>query len=178
MNIRAYNGTIPVIDPSAYIDDLALVIGKVNIGADSSVWPMTVIRGDVNSITIGHHTNIQDGSVLHVTHEREQEGLAGCPLKIGNYVTVGHRVLLHGCTIGDYCLIGMGAVVMDKAVLDDRVMVGAGSLVSPGKHLESGNLYVGNPVRNVRKLTGEELAFLDYSAGHYVELKDRYTRND
>ena len=169
MNIRTYQGIAPVVDASAYIDDAALVIGNVTIGAESSIWPMTVVRGDVNWISIGHHTNIQDGSVLHVTHENCLQDMPGYPLNIGNYVTVGHKALLHACTIEDYCLVGMGAIIMDNAVVREKVIVGAGSVVGPGKILESGYLYVGNPARKARKLSTEELELPVY-------LKDNHTR--
>lgn len=174
MSIRTYEGITPVLETGVYIDETALVIGDVTIGADSSIWPMAVVRGDVNKITIGHHTNIQDGSVLHVTHEYTQAGINGYQLNIGNFITVGHKVILHGCTICDYCLIGMGAIIMDDAVVQEKVMVGAGSLVAPGKNLESGYLYLGSPARKVRELSHEELKTLEYSAAHYVELKNKH----
>ena len=132
---------------------------------------MTVIRGDVHSIRIGERTNIQDASVCHVTHDGDFSP-GGFPLTVGNNVTVGHRVLLHACTVGDDCLIGMAATIMDGAVIEDNVIVGAGSLVPTGKRLESGYLYVGSPVKRVRELNDKELAFLKYSAEHYSKLKD------
>jgi len=171
MTIRKFQDKTPIIDDSAYIDDTALVIGDVEIGANSSVWPMTVIRGDVHSIRIGERTNIQDASVCHVTHDGDFSP-GGFPLTVGNNVTVGHRVLLHACTVGDDCLIGMAATIMDGAVIEDNVIVGAGSLVPTGKRLESGYLYVGSPVKRVRELNDKELAFLKYSAEHYSKLKD------
>ena len=171
MTIRDFQSKSPEIASSAYIDEAALVIGDVSIGADSSVWPMTVIRGDVHSIKIGERTNIQDASVCHVTHDGEYSP-GGFPLTVGDDVTVGHRVLLHACTVGDLCLIGMAATIMDGAVVEDKVIVGAGSLVPTGKTLESGYLYVGSPVKRVRKLNEKELAFLKYSAEHYSKLKD------
>ncbi len=171
MTIRRFQDKTPIIDDSAYIDDTALVIGDVEIGANSSVWPMTVIRGDVHSIRIGERTNIQDASVCHVTHDGDFSP-GGFPLTVGNNVTVGHRVLLHACTVGDDCLIGMAATIMDGAVIEDNVIVGAGSLVPTGKRLESGYLYVGSPVKRVRELNDKELAFLKYSAEHYSKLKD------
>ena len=174
MTIRNFAGSTPALGAGVYVDATALVIGEVTIGADTSIWPMVVVRGDVNRITIGHHTNIQDGSVLHVTHDNELAGKSGYPLSIGNYVTVGHKALLHACTIGDYCLIGMGAIIMDAAVVQEKVIVGAGSLVAPGKTLESGYLYVGNPARQTRPLRPEELRTLEYQARHYVELKNRH----
>jgi carbonic anhydrase/acetyltransferase-like protein (isoleucine patch superfamily) len=173
MTIRTHNGKTPTIHETAYIDESAVVIGDVTLGEDSSLWPMVVARGDVNSITIGHHTNIQDGSVLHVTHDFPLVP-GGIPLVIGNYVTVGHKAILHACHIGDYCLIGMGAIVMDNARLPGRLVVGAGALVPPGKQLEGGYLYVGNPVRKARALKDGELESIEYSARHYVELKNQH----
>lgn len=173
MNVRPYQGVQPVIGNNVYIDQTALVIGDVSIGDDCSIWPMTVVRGDVNKITIGSRTNIQDGSILHVTHPHKNlpEGFL---LHVGNNVTVGHKVVLHGCQIGDSCLIGMGSVIMDGVIVHPGVMVGAGSLVAPDKELESGYLYVGSPVKKVRPLTADEKGWLDYSATHYVKLKNRY----
>ena len=136
-NIRQYKNFIPKIDKTAYIDEAAVVIGDVEIGAESSVWPCVVIRGDIHHIRIGHHTNIQDGSVLHVTHASEFTP-DGFPLIVGNHVVVGHNVTLHGCTVHDHSLIGMNAVVLDGAVVESRVLVAAGSVVGPGKVLESG----------------------------------------
>ena len=173
MTIRDFEKHHPQIAASAFIDETAVVIGDVEIGDDVSVWPTSVVRGDVNSIRIGAKTNIQDGSVLHVTHDSEHAP-GGYPLFIGEGVTVGHRVILHACTIGDYCLVGMGATVLDGAVLEDKVMLGANSLVSPGKVLEGGYLYLGSPARKVRRLRDSELAWLEYSAAHYVVLKNRY----
>jgi len=173
VSIRNFENHSPVIDESAFIDESAVVIGNVKIDADVSVWPLTTIRGDINSIEIGARSNIQDGSVLHVTHDSDYSP-GGFSLSIGESVTVGHKVILHACTIGNYCLVGMGSTVLDGAVLEDKVMLGANSLVSPGKRLESGYLYVGSPARQVRKLTEKELAWLEYSAAHYVDLKNRY----
>lgn len=173
MNIRDFENHSPVIDESAFIDESAVVIGNVKIAADVSVWPLTTIRGDINSIEIGARSNIQDGSVLHVTHNSEYSP-GGFALSVGESVTVGHQAILHACTIGNNCLVGMGSTVLDGAVLEDNVMLGANSLVSPGKILESGYLYVGSPARQVRKLTEKELAWLAYSATHYVDLKNRY----
>ncbi len=175
MAIRSFNGKTPDIAASAYVDDTALVIGDVTIGEDSSIWPMTVARGDVHSITIGKRTNIQDACVLHVTHDG-QFSPGGFPLKVGDDVTVGHRVTLHACTVGNFCLIGMSATIMDGAVLGDRVIIGAGSLVPTGKTLEGGYLYVGSPVKRVRVLNENELAFLEYSSVHYAKLKDKHRR--
>ena len=173
MAIRQFENHQPHIHPTVFIDEQALVVGKVSIGKDSSIWPMTVVRGDVNSIEIGQRTNIQDGSVLHVTHDSEYaEG--GMPLVIGSDVTVGHKVILHACRLEDRCLIGMGSIVLDGAVIAAGSMVGAGALVPPGKVLEGGYLYLGTPVKQVRELTDKEKCYLEYSAGHYVRLKNRH----
>lgn len=176
-NIRPFKKQLPEIAESAYIDPAAVVIGDVVIGADSSVWPMATIRGDVNSISIGERTNIQDGSVLHVTHEGP---LApdGFSLNIGSEVTVGHKVVLHACTVEDKCLIGMGSVVLDGAVISSGCILGAGSVVSPGKVLEGGYLYLGAPARKIRELNQKEKDFLSYSAKHYVRLKNDYMHCD
>ncbi len=172
-NIRAFKDVMPVIGKQTYIDEAACVIGDVVIGDNCSVWPMVAIRGDVNYIRIGDRTNIQDGSVLHVTHSGplSPEGKA---LIIGSDVTVGHGVVLHACTIEDACLIGMGSVVLDGALIKQGAMIGAGSVVSPGKELEGGYLYVGTPARRARELKQEEKDFLLYSAQHYVKLKNDY----
>jgi carbonic anhydrase/acetyltransferase-like protein (isoleucine patch superfamily) len=171
--IRAFKGITPTIAATAYIDDAALVIGDVTVGDDASLWPMTVARGDVHTITIGRRTNIQDGSVLHVTQDNEFNP-GGYALRIGDDVTVGHNVTLHACTIEDLCLIGMGSTILDGAVIHSRVMLGAGSLVTPGKELESGYLYLGTPAQKVRPLSARELAYLPFSAAHYVELKNQH----
>ena len=176
MTIRSLQGKTPDIADSAFIDETAIVIGDVTIGEDSSIWPMTVVRGDVQKITIGKRTNIQDACVLHVTHDCIYTP-GGFPLTIGDGVTAGHRATLHACTIGDYCLIGMSATIMDGAVLGDRLIIGAGSLVPAGKKLEGGYLYVGSPVKQLRPLNEEELKSLEYSADHYVEVKNMHMRS-
>lgn len=173
MAIRDFEDILPNIDPSCYVEDTALVIGKVSICANSSIWPFTVLRGDVNNISIGENTNIQDHSVCHVTHQGPNHH-GGFSLVIGNNVTVGHRVTLHGCTIKDNCLIGMGSTILDGAIVHENTIVGAGSLVSPGKELESGYLWLGSPVRKARPLSEEEIESIEYSAQHYVKLKNRY----
>lgn len=156
-----------------WIDPRASVIGRVRLGDDVSVWPGVVLRGDVHRIEIGARTNIQDNSVGHVTHDGPNSP-GGFPLIVGEDVTVGHAAVLHACTIGARCLVGMGALVLDGAQLEPDVMLAAGSLVSPGKRLESGWLYQGRPARPVRRLDEGELEMLRYSAAHYVRLKDRY----
>ncbi len=173
MTIRTFLGKTPIIAESAFVDATALVIGEVTIGADASIWPMTVIRGDVQAITIGERTNIQDASVLHVTHDGKYSP-GGAPLQIGAGVTVGHRVILHACEVGDHCLIGMASTIMDGAVLGGRLMIGAGSLVPPGKRLEGGHLYVGSPVKQMRRLSEVELQQLEYSADHYIDVKNKH----
>lgn len=172
-DIRAFEQYSPQIAPDVYLDPGCSVIGEVTIGAQSSVWPGVVIRGDVASISIGAHTNIQDASVLHVSHSSEFHPSAS-PLTIGDQVTVGHKVILHGCTVGNRCLIGMGAIVMDDAVIEDQVLLAAGSLVPGRKRLYSGYLYQGSPAHQVRALSDQELAYLDYSAAHYVRLAQRH----
>lgn len=173
MTITSYKAIHPTIDASAYIAQTATVIGDVGIGKDSSVWPMAVIRGDVNYIRIGERTSIQDGSVLHVSHASEING-PGFPLTIGNDVTVGHRVVLHGCRIDDCCLIGIGSILLDGVHVQSHVVIGAGSLVTPGKTLESGYLYLGQPARKVRPLTQQEMDYFKYTAAYYVQLKNSY----
>jgi len=171
--IEDYKGQSPSIDKTAYIASKAVVIGKVRIGRDCSIWPMASVRGDVNYIEIGEYSNIQDCCVLHVTHDGIYSP-GGQPLIIKDYVTVGHSVTLHACTIKSYSLIGIGSIVLDKAVVNERVLVGAGSLVPPGKVLDSEHLYLGSPVKKIRKLTKLELDFFEYSAKHYVKLKNDY----
>lgn len=173
MSIRPFQNQTPTLGDNVYIAESAEVIGEVTLGDDSSVWPMAVIRGDVNAISIGQRSNIQDASILHVTHKNEANP-EGYPLCIGDDVTVGHKVMLHGCTIGNRVLIGMCAIVMDNVHIPDETIIGAGSLVPPGKKLESGHLYVGSPARKVRELTDAEKANLIYSAQHYSKLKDDY----
>ncbi len=173
MSIRNFKDHLPKFGNSVYMDQSAQVIGAVNLGDDVSVWPTAVIRGDVEKISIGAGTNVQDGAVLHVSHAGKFSP-EGHPLTIGHDVTIGHRAVVHGCTIGNYCLIGIGAIIMDDAVLEDYVMLGAGALVPPGKKLESGYLYVGSPAKPVRELSVTEKAFLAYSAEHYISLKNDY----
>ncbi len=176
MTIRPYNDKLPIIGKSVYIDQSAVIIGDVTLGDDVSIWPTTVVRGDVESITIGSATNVQDGSILHVSHAGKFSPI-GYPLVIGKGVTVGHRAVVHACTVGDYCLVGMGAVIMDGAVLEDFVMLGASALVPSGRRLESGYLYVGSPAKRIRTLTESELEFLKYSAEQYVQLKNDYLKD-
>ncbi len=172
-NVRAFEGRRPELGARAFLDPAALVIGAVLVGEDASLWPFSVARGDVNQIVIGARSNVQDNSVLHVTHDGPYSP-GGRPLVIGDDVTVGHQCVLHACTIGDRVLIGMGSVVMDGAVIESDVLLAAGSLVTPHKRLQRGFLYQGRPVERVRALTETELELLRYSAQHYVRLKDRH----
>ena len=173
MTVRVFESIQPRIAASAYVDETALVVGNVTLAEDVSLWPQVVARGDVNFIEVGARTNIQDGTILHVSHDSEFAP-GGFPLRIGADVTVGHQAILHGCTVQDRCLIGMAATVMDGAVVHSGAIVGAGSLVPPGHVLEGGYLYVGSPARRTRMLRDSEIAFLEYSAKHYVELKNRH----
>lgn len=173
MTIRSFKSSFPTLGARAYVDDSAAVIGDVLLGEDASIWPMCSIRGDVNLIRIGARSNIQDGSVIHVTHGYGDlpEGHATL---IGSDVTVGHKVILHGCTVENLCLIGMGSVVLDGAIIRSKVLLGAGSLVPEGKDLEGGYLWLGRPAKKVRELSDDELRWFEYSARHYVKLKNDY----
>ena len=172
-NIRPYLSAVPQVHGSCYLDPLCLVAGDVVLAEEVSVWPFAVLRGDVNSIRVGKRSNIQDHVMLHVSHKTDGKP-EGSPLLIGEDCTIGHHATLHGCTVGNRVLVGMGSIVLDDAVVEDDVMIGAGSLVPPRKRLEGGYLYVGSPVRQVRVLTNEEKAFLKYSAAHYVRLSQQY----
>lgn len=173
MKIRPFGTAVPNIGEGVYVDPSAVVVGSVTLGDDVSVWPTAVIRGDVNEVSVGARSNVQDGSVLHVTHDGPYSP-GGIPLVVGKEVTIGHRVTLHACTVGDRCLIGMNACVMDGAEIEHDVLLAAASLVTPGQHLEAGHLYRGSPARRIRPLEKDELEMLRYSAAHYVRLKNRY----
>lgn len=173
MNIRSFEQHAPRIGKRVWIDPQAVVIGDVHIGDHSSVWPGVVIRGDIHRIRIGARTSVQDNSVLHVTHAGPYNP-DGYPLTIGDDVTLGHQVMLHGCTLGNRILVGMASIVLDGASIEDEVVLGAGSLVPPGKVLKSGYLYLGRPAKMVRELTAGETAYFAYTAGKYVELGGRY----
>ena len=174
MTIRNFETHSPQLQANVFVDETALVSGQVSIDENSSVWPMAVIRGDIQAINIGAGSNIQDGAVLHVTHASEySRDATGFPLTIGDDVTIGHNAVLHGCTIHSRSLIGMGAIVLDGAVVETEVIVGAGSLVPSYKTLESGYLWLGSPVKRVRALNAKEKEFLSYSAQHYIKLAQR-----
>jgi len=165
--ITKFEDKLPVVHPSAFIADSAEVIGDVEIGEDSSIWFGSVVRGDVNYIRIGARTNIQDNSVIHVSGGTH-------PTVLGDEITVGHRVLLHGCTVDDRCLIGMGAILMDGVHVGRECLVGAGSLLTPGTIVPPRVLVIGSPARVKRELTEDEIKFLDRSWRNYTELKLRY----
>jgi carbonic anhydrase/acetyltransferase-like protein (isoleucine patch superfamily) len=172
-DLRTHKGNTPELGPRTWVDPSAVVIGDVVLGEDCSVWPLTVIRGDMHRIRIGNRCSLQDGTVVHITHASDYNP-GGWPTTLGDDVTVGHKALLHGCTIGSRVLVGMGSIIMDGAVVEDEVIVAAGCLVPPGKTLESGFLYVGSPCRQARALTEKERSFFTYTAANYVRLKDEY----
>ncbi len=173
MNVRPYLNTVPRLGARVYVDPAGLVIGDVELGDDASIWPFAVARGDVHYVRIGARTNVQDGAVLHVTHDGEYTP-GGFPLLIGDDVTIGHGAIVHACMVRDACLIGMNATVLDGAIVNRHSMIGAGAVVSPGKIVGEGELWVGNPARKVRMLSDVEIERLYYSARHYVKLKDDY----
>ena len=176
MHIRPYRDRHPRLGARVYVDPAATVIGDVELGDDVSVWPGTVIRGDVNFVRIGARTSVQDGCVIHVSHDGPHAKLGGFATVIGEDVTIGHKAIIHACTIGNAALIGMGAILLDGVRVGDHAMIGAGALVPPGKVVGDGELWVGNPARRVRALTEAQIEGLRYSAAHYVRLKDEYLR--
>ncbi len=172
-SLRSFDGHTPQLGERVFVDRSAVVIGDVTVGDDSSIWPQTVIRGDMHHIRIGARTSIQDNCVCHITHAGPYNA-DGWPLQVGDDCTIAHSVTLHGCHIGDRVLIGMGSIVMDGAVIENDVVVGANSLVPPGKTLQSGFLYVGSPAKQVRALSEKEMAYFTYSSNNYRKLKDKY----
>ena len=165
--LRSYNGREPKVGEQAFLAETATLIGDVEVGARSSIWYGTVLRGDGYHIRIGEETSIQDNSVVHVVSGNH-------PALVGSRVTIGHSVIIHGCTIGDACIIGMGAVVMDRAHIGDNCIVGAGALVTPGTHIPTGHIALGSPARARRALTPEEIEWIETSAAHYVEVAASY----
>lgn len=176
MAIRRFEKHTPQLAGGVYVDDAALVIGDVQLGEDSSIWPFSVLRGDVNQIRVGARSNIQDHCTIHVTHDSVYRP-GGVPCIVGEAVTVGHQAVLHACEIGSYCLIGMGSVIMDQVKVGEYSLVGAGSLITEGAELESGYLWTGRPARRVRALTEQEREYIRYSAGQYVRLKQRHQQS-
>lgn len=172
-SIRPYREIYPVLGQRVFVDDSAVVIGDVELGDDCSVWPGAVIRGDMHRIRVGARTSVQDNAVLHITHASDFN-TDGWPLNVGDDVTIGHGACLHGCTVGNRVLVGIGATVLDGAIVEDEVVIGAGALVPPGKRLESGFLYIGSPCKQARPLKESEKQFFLYSAQNYVKLKNEY----
>jgi len=172
--IMKYKDWTPKLKKGAWIAEGATVIGRTEIGEDSSIWFGVVVRGDVHYIKIGDRTSIQDLSMVHVTHHKREDMSDGNPTIIGNDVTVGHRVMLHGCTIEDACLIGMSATILDGAVIGKESIVGAGALVTKNKKFPPRSLIIGSPARFVRELTDDEVKELYASAKRYVKFKDSY----
>ncbi len=171
--IKAFQGITPTIDPSAFIAETAVIIGDVEIGEQSSIWYNCVVRGDVNHIRIGSRSNVQDLSMLHVTHKKHADD-PGAPLVIGDDVTIGHSVTLHGCTLNNGCFIGMQAMVMDHAVVGEGALIGARALVTEGTVVPPHTLWVGAPAKYKRDLTSDEVAWLKKSAGNYVKYSRQY----
>jgi len=165
--IVSFDGKMPEIHPTAYVHSSAQIVGDVHLGSQSSVWFNSVIRGDVHEVRIGARTNIQDNATLHVTRAR-------WPTIVGTEVTIAHGVTLHGCTVGDRCLIGIGAIVLDGVELGEDCMIGAGALVTPGTRVPAGHLALGSPARIVRPLTDSELERIRSSAANYVGYAERY----
>ncbi len=177
MTVRAFRGIRPTMGARCYVDPAALVIGDVVMGDDASIWPGAVARGDVHRIRIGARSNVQDGSILHVTHAGPYTG-EGFACLIGDDVTIGHAAVIHACTLEDACLIGMHATVLDGALVRRHGFVGAGAVVAPGKIVGARELWLGNPARRVRELSDIEVEQLFYSARNYVRLKDLYLAED
>ncbi len=171
--IRPFLDKHPVLGQRVYVDPACTIIGEVELGDDVSVWPGTVIRGDVNHVRIGARSNVQDGSIIHVSHDSPYNK-GGYPTLVGEGVTVGHGCIIHACSIGDYCLIGMGACILDGAVIEANAFIAAGAVIGPGKRVRSGELWAGNPARLMRQLSEKDIEGLRYSADHYVRLKDKY----
>lgn len=173
MSLRPYLEKFPQLGQRTYVDDAATVIGDVVLGDDVSIWPQVVLRGDVNFIRVGARTNIQDGTIVHVSHHSPYNK-AGYPTLIGEDVTIGHGAIIHACTIEDCVLIGMGATILDGATVRKHALVGAGAVLGPGKVVPEGELWLGNPARFARKLSDREIESLLYSAQNYVKVKDDY----
>lgn len=180
--IRSFRGVTPKIHPDAFVAENAVIVGDVEIEAGASIWYGCILRGDMNKIRVGKNTNLQDGTVVHVNHDRSgrdyRESGGGEPTLIGDNVTVGHMALIHACTLESGSFVGMRAVVMDKAVVEGGAMVAAGALVSPGKRVPKGQLWAGSPAKHLRDLRQDELDFFDYIAGNYAALGESYRREN
>lgn len=174
MDIRPYRNVRPTLGQRVYVDPAATLVGDVVLGDDVSLWPGVVVRGDVNFIRIGARTNVQDGTVIHVSHDGPHAKLGGFATVVGADVTIGHKAIVHACRIEDACLVGMGAILLDGVVVEQHGFVGAGALVPPGKVVGRGEMWLGNPARRARQLSDAEIEALYYSAAHYVRLKDEY----
>jgi carbonic anhydrase/acetyltransferase-like protein (isoleucine patch superfamily) len=166
--IQAFHDRTPRIDSTVFVDDRARIIGAVELGEESSVWPNAVLRGDIQPITVGRRVNIQDNVTIHTAYRRGTT--------IGDHVSVGHGAILHGCDVGDHVIVGMGAILLDAAQIEARVLIGAGTLIPPGTTCPSGHLVLGVPGKPVRRLRDEEVAFIETNATRYVELARRYAR--
>jgi carbonic anhydrase/acetyltransferase-like protein (isoleucine patch superfamily) len=172
--IISFRGETPKIGEKCYISKSVDIIGDVTIGKDSSIWFGSVIRGDVHSIKIGERTSIQDLSMVHVTHYKKDDKSDGNPTIIGDDVTIAHKVMLHGCSIGDASLIGMSSTILDGAVIGKESIVGASSLVTKNKIFPPRSLILGNPAKFIRELTNEEVESIYISASNYVKFKNEY----
>ncbi len=172
-SIRTYQGITPQLGQRVYIDEQSTVIGDVILGDDCSVWPHATIRGDMHRIRLGNGCSVQDNACLHITHTSEYNP-KGHPLNIGNLVTIGHSAILHGCTVGSRVLVGIGAVILDGAIVENDVLIAASTLVTPNQHLASGYLYKGSPAVKARPLSDREIGQLRYGAENYIRLKNTF----
>lgn len=169
--IRKFAGKKPKIGEGCFLAETSVLIGDLELGNRSSVWYGAVIRADVHYVRIGEDVSVQDNTVIHVTSGQH-------PTVVGDRVTIGHSVVLHGCTVGDDCLIGMGAIIMDRAIIGANCVVGAGALVTPGTEIPEGHLALGSPAKVSRKLTDDELRWISTSSEHYVDLAAQYLAQD
>jgi carbonic anhydrase/acetyltransferase-like protein (isoleucine patch superfamily) len=176
-NKISYRNTTPRIDPSSFIASNAIISGDVEIGKESGIWYGCIIRGDVAKISIGNYSNIQDCTIIHGTrpnHAQNKTGKDGASVKIGDYVTIGHRAIIHACTIKSFSFVGMGSIIMDLATIEEYSMVAAGAVVTPGKIVKSKEIWAGNPAKFFRHMTDVELEYIKVSAENYAELAKEY----